>query len=59
VDWERYSSRQEQRMNLGGLVGRVRYAGALGPFRGLLAAGEALHAGKASVFGHGQMRLEP
>ncbi len=46
-------------MNLGGLVGRVRYAGALGPFRGLLAAGEALHAGKASVFGHGQMRLEP
>lgn len=57
VDWERYSTRQQQRMNLGGIVGRVTYAGDLGPFLPLLRVGELIHVGKNVVFGHGQYRL--
>lgn len=33
VDWERYSSRKDHKMNLGGLVGRVTYHGPLAPFK--------------------------
>jgi len=57
VDWERYSTRQKQRMNLGGLVGEARYAGDLGPFLPLLALGELVHVGKACVFGNGKYEL--
>jgi hypothetical protein len=58
VDWERYSGRQKQRMNLGGFVGEVTYQGDLGPFRPLLALGELVHVGKACVFGNGRYELE-
>ena len=58
VDWERYSCRQKQRMNLGGFVGEVTYQGDLGPFRPLLALGELVHVGKACVFGNGRYELE-
>ena len=53
VDWERYSRRQRQRMNLGGLVGRATYEGELEPFLPLLVLGELVHVGKACVFGNG------
>lgn len=56
VDWGRWSSRQQQRMTLGGLTGAVTYAGDLRPFTGLLAAGELVHVGKATAFGHGEFR---
>lgn len=59
ADWERYSTRQRQHMNLGGFVGEVTYAGDLGPFRPLLAIGELVHVGKGAVFGLGRYRLEP
>lgn len=54
VDWERYSTRQGQRMNLGGFVGEATYEGELGPFRPLLALGALIHVGKAAVFGNGK-----
>ncbi len=57
TDWERYSTRQQQRMNLGGIVGRVTYAGDLAPFLPLLRLGELVHVGKGTVFGNGQYRL--
>lgn len=54
VDWERYSGRQQRRINLGGFVGQATYQGDLKPFRPLLALGELVHVGKATVFGHGK-----
>ena len=61
VDWERYSRRQRQRMNLGGLVGQATYEAdastelstGLRPFLPLLVLGQLVHVGKACVFGNG------
>jgi len=58
VDWERYSRRQQQRMNLGGLVGQAAYEGELRPFLSLLVLGELVHVGKGTVFGNGWYELE-
>lgn len=54
VDWERYSGRQQRRINLAGFVGQATYQGDLKPFSPLLALGELVHVGKATVFGHGK-----
>lgn len=58
VDWERYSRRQQQRMNLGGLVGKATYEGELDPFLPLLVLGELVHVGKACVFGNGWYEMK-
>jgi hypothetical protein len=66
VDWERYSTRQQQPMNLGGIVGRVTYGGdastelgtGLAPFLPLVRLGELIHVGKGAVFGNGQYAVE-
>lgn len=57
VNWERYSSRQDSKMNLGGVVGRVEYEGELGEFMPLLRLGELVHVGKGAVFGMGKFIL--
>ena len=57
-DWERYSHRQGQKMKLGGLVGRIGFAGELGPFMPLLRLGELLHVGKGTAFGLGRYEIE-
>lgn len=57
-DWERYSSRQKQKMTLGGFVGEMKFAGDLFEFLPLLAWGEVLHVGKAASFGLGKYTLE-
>lgn len=57
-DWHRYSSRQQQPMVLGGLIGRLTLRGNLAPFAGLLAVGEWIHVGKNTSFGLGRYRLE-
>lgn len=59
VDWERYSGRQQQRIEMGGLVGTATYTGDLAPYRPLLALGELLHVGKGTVFGNGWLRPLP
>lgn len=56
-DWERYSARQQTRMALGGFVGRITFAGPLGPWVPLLKLGEVLHVGKGTAFGLGKYRL--
>ncbi|HHY94795.1 MAG TPA: CRISPR system precrRNA processing endoribonuclease RAMP protein Cas6 [Firmicutes bacterium] len=56
-DWQRYSSRQKAAMNLGGLVGKVRYRGNLESFLPLLAFGSIVHVGKNSTFGLGQYSI--
>lgn len=57
-DLQRFSGRQQAAMRLGGLLGRVVYAGDLAPWWELLALGELVHAGKNTTFGLGQYRLE-
>ena len=58
-DWSRNSSRQQQRMVLGGLVGRWTLRGDLAPFWPLLHLGQWLHVGKNTTFGLGRYHLEP
>ena len=57
-DWTRYSSRQDRRMQLGGLVGRVRYEGEMAGFVPFVALGAFLHVGKNATFGLGKYRVE-
>lgn len=58
VDWERYSSRQDTRMHLGGLVGEAGYTGPWQEFGELLGWGEALHVGKGATFGLGKYLIQ-
>jgi hypothetical protein len=57
-DWERYSERQQHRIGMGGLMGRVEYAGPVADFRSLLVIGSLIHVGKKTVFGNGQFVVE-
>lgn len=57
-DWTRYSSRQQQKMALGGVVGQWTLAGDLAPFLPFLHLGQWLHVGKEATFGLGGYRLQ-
>jgi len=61
VDWERYSSRQDTRMKLGGLVGTATYefndAGLADLFLPWLILGEHIHVGKGCTFGLGWLKV--
>lgn len=57
VDWERYSSRQDARMNLGGIVGKATYKGDLEKFLPLIALGRYVHVGKGATFGLGRYKI--
>lgn len=56
-DWERYSSRQDTRMKLGGFVGDIVYTGAISPFYPFIEAGKILHVGKGTSFGLGKYMI--
>ncbi|MCX7991439.1 MAG: CRISPR system precrRNA processing endoribonuclease RAMP protein Cas6 [Proteobacteria bacterium] len=56
-DWERYSTRQQTRMRLGGLIGSVTFTGKISPFTQILKAGEILHVGKNTSFGLGKYQI--
>jgi len=56
-DWGRYSQRQQQEMQLGGLLGSVHLQGDLAPFVQLLHQGQWLHVGKNATMGLGGYRL--
>lgn len=56
-DWERYSSRQNTRMKLGGVIGEITYEGDIAPFMPFLRAGEILHVGKGTSFGLGKYEI--
>lgn len=57
-DWTRYSSRQRQKMDLGGVIGSWKLMGDLAPFLPFLHLGQWLHVGKEATFGLGGYRLE-
>lgn len=56
-DWTRYSSRQQQKMALGGVVGNWKLSGDLTLFMPFLHLGQWLHVGKEATFGLGRYRL--
>lgn len=56
-DWERYSSRQDARMSLGGIVGEADYEGDMTPLVPFLLLGEAMHVGKGTAFGLGRYNI--
>lgn len=58
VDVMRYSGRQCRAMPMGGLVGRVSFAGYLEPFLPWLMWGTFTHVGKYAVLGNGWYELE-
>jgi hypothetical protein len=58
-DWERYSNRQKIKMNLGGLIGEIRYVGeTIHHFLPLIIAGEILHVGAGTSFGLGKYQAK-
>lgn len=59
TDWQRWSSRQQQEMHLGGFTGECTLRGDLAPFAELLYLGQWLHLGKNTTFGMGRYVLEP
>jgi hypothetical protein len=56
-DWARYSSRQQQKVALGGVVGTWTLRGELEPFMPFLHLGQWLHVGKEATFGLGGYSL--
>lgn len=53
----RYSARQHQRIEMGGLVGNVDFENVRPSLLHLLTAGEVMHAGKGASMGYGRYRL--
>lgn len=56
-DWIRYSSRQKQKMHLGGVTGKLSFTGLSSLWRTLLVAGEYTHVGKNASFGLGKYHV--
>jgi hypothetical protein len=54
---KRYSSRQEQRIPISGVIGELTYTGDLQPFLPVLVLGQFLHVGKGTVFGNGRYEI--
>jgi len=57
TECERYSQRQDARLNMGGIVGQVSYQGDLGEFLPFLRLGELVHVGKGCTFGLGKYQM--
>jgi hypothetical protein len=58
-DWERYSSRQQRKVTLGGLLGTLEIAGEIpDDLAPLFRTAEILHVGKGATFGLGRIALE-
>jgi hypothetical protein len=56
VDFRRFSSRQQNLMDFGGLVGRIGFRGEFAPFLPYLLLGAELHIGRHTSFGFGRFR---
>ncbi|HHW7506435.1 TPA: CRISPR system precrRNA processing endoribonuclease RAMP protein Cas6 [Mannheimia haemolytica] len=56
-DWTRYSSRQKQKMHLGGVMGGWRFEQLSPMLANLLYIGQWIHCGKNATFGLGKYRI--
>ena len=56
-DWERYSSKQDTRMKLGGFMGNITFEGDLEEFLPFIKLGEYIHIGKQTSFGLGKYKI--
>jgi CRISPR-associated endoribonuclease Cas6 len=56
-DWERYSGRQQEKMKLGGIIGKIAYSGNLTVFFPYIQLGELIHVGKGTSFGLGKYEI--
>lgn len=56
-DWERYSNRQQAKVQMGGFVGHLVLTGDLAPFTELLRSAEVLHVGKGTTLGLGKVEI--
>jgi len=57
-EWERYSTRQESLMKLGGLKGEIVFEGNLAPFMPYLRLGEMVNVGQGTSFGLGRVEID-
>lgn len=57
-DYERYSTKQNIKMKMGGFTGRITFRGDLDEFIPFLMLGEQVHLGKSCTFGFGKYRIE-
>jgi len=57
TDRERYSSRQQTRMKMGGVLGTIHYTGNVEPYLPFLKIGEYIHVGKGATFGMGKYEI--
>ena len=57
VSWERFSTRQQQRIQISGVIGSVSYIGPTAMFENLLNAGETLHCGRNATLGQGRINV--
>jgi CRISPR/Cas system endoribonuclease Cas6 (RAMP superfamily) len=58
-EWQRYSSRQQQKMIFGGVMGELELNGDLSAFLPLLLHGQWWHVGNKTTFGMGHYQLMP
>ena len=58
-DWPRYSNRQHEVMQFGGLTGDISFAQVPGIYQQLLQLTSLVHLGKQTSFGLGQITMEP
>ena len=56
--WSRYSAKQKQAMEMGGMLGSIVFRGDLTPFEPFISLGQHLHVGKACTFGLGKYHLK-
>ena len=57
VCWERYSTRQDRRIPVSGIIGTVNYIGPVAGFEELLNAGEVLRCGRSITLGQGRINV--
>ncbi|HEA65453.1 MAG TPA: CRISPR system precrRNA processing endoribonuclease RAMP protein Cas6 [Desulfobacterales bacterium] len=57
-DWQRYSSRQEKSMLMGGMLGSITFEGDIGEYMPLIDFCSEVHIGKQTSFGLGKFKAE-
>ncbi|WP_169833704.1 CRISPR system precrRNA processing endoribonuclease RAMP protein Cas6 [Caldithrix abyssi] len=56
--WERYSNRQQKKIDYSGFWGEMELEGDLTPFMAILRMGEIVHIGRGTVYGMGKYVIE-